>query len=422
EGALRKWFLTGLSTPLLVIRDPIALWLIFTAYRRDVVSFPPMAIAVVLIGFFGIITALAFGHGNLFVALYGARILIVHFPLVFVIGEVFNRKDIIKLGKVMVWLALPMTVLITLQFYSPQSAWVNHAVGGGDGEGFRGALDFFRPPATFSFTNGTTLFYSFLAPFILYFWLDGNKINRLLLIAATGCLLASIPLSISRGLFFSVAVSLVFMLVAIFRKPQYAGKMFLAIIGAAIVFAVLSQTPFFQTATRAFTLRFTSANQTEGGVQGVFLDRFLGGMISALGNSSNVPLLGLGIGMGTNVGSMLLAGKEVFLISEGEWGRIIGELGPIFGLLIIAIRIYMAVTIAAKTYRKLVVGDLLSWMLLSFGFLVIAQGGWAQPTSLGFFVMAAGLLLASLKTSQKKSAKPVLISHEGFVYGRKIAG
>jgi hypothetical protein len=44
------------------------------------------------------ITALTVGHGNIAVTLYGARIFLMHFPLIFIIGSVFNREDVIKMG------------------------------------------------------------------------------------------------------------------------------------------------------------------------------------------------------------------------------------------------------------------------------------------------------------------------------------
>ena len=35
EGALRKWFLPSLATPLLVIRDPIVIWLVIEGWHRN---------------------------------------------------------------------------------------------------------------------------------------------------------------------------------------------------------------------------------------------------------------------------------------------------------------------------------------------------------------------------------------------------
>ena len=402
EGALRKWVLPGLATPVLVIRDPIAIWLIIKAMKKGLLPSNIFISLMVVVSVTSIFTALFLGHKSLIVAAFGARILLIHFPLIFVIGRVLTPQDVVRIGKLSLWISIPMTVIIALQFYSPQSAWINRGIGGEtSGGGFDGAMGYFRPPATFSFTNGTTLFYSFCAPFIFYFWLHKKDVNILMLIAATVGLLAAIPLSISRSLFFSVGVSAIFTLMAIFKKPKYLGSIFLIVLALLVSLTFLSHSGFFQTATQAFTSRFETANKIEGGVKGVLGDRYFGGMIGALTASSHLPFFGYGLGMGTNVGGMLLTGKTTFLISEGEWGRLIGEMGTLFGLIVIFLRLALCAKISVLCYKKLTVGDLLPWMLLSFALLQIPQGQWAQPTSLGFSTMIGGLIIASCKFSRR---------------------
>lgn len=403
EGALRKWFLPGLATPLLVIRDPIAIWLVLKCWQRGLLPSSIYLNGMVIVGIISIFTAIFWGHGNLVVALFGARILIFHFPLIFVIGKVFTRDDVIKIGKATLWITIPMTILIGLQFYSPQSAWVNRGVGGDmAGAGYSGAMGFFRPPATFSFTTGTSSYYGFAACFIFYFWFDLKRINKLILAAATLGMLAAIPLSISRTVLFQIGLTGIFTVLAVSRKPKYIGKLLIAVIGGVIILAALSQTSTFNTATEAFTSRFTSASGIEGGLQGTLGDRFLGGLVSAISESSNQPYFGYGIGMGTNVGSQLMTGGRTFLISEGEWGRILGEMGPLFGLFVIFIRIGLTAKITLASYHKLAVDDFLPWLLLSYGMITLSQGSWAQPTFLGFSVMIGGLMLASLNSNNIK--------------------
>ena len=406
EGALRKWFLPGLATPLLIIRDPIALWVVLSARSRKLIVANIYLTGMVIIGVTGIFTAVLFGHGNLMVALYGSRIFLVHFPMIFVIGKVFNRDDVIKVAKVTLWISIMMAVLIALQFYSPQSAWVNRGIGGDtDGGGFNGgAMGFFRPPGTFSFTNGNVLFFSYAAPFIFYFWLSGKKINKLLLIAASVGLLAAIPLSISRSLFFQVGISLIFLALGISRKPEYLGKMIIAVAVVFVAFTILSNTPFFQTSTEAFSSRFVNANESEGGIKGVLGDRFLGGMFEGFTTSSSLPFFGKGLGMGTSVGAMLLSGQAGLTISEDEWTRTIVELGLILGMAAVFIRVGLFLKIAVACYKKLVLGDMLPWMLMSFGCLNLPTGQWAQPTALGFGIIIGGLLLASLRTPAAEEA------------------
>ncbi len=403
EGALRKWFLPGLATPLLVIRDPVAIWLVLKCWQRGLFPASIYLNGVVIIGIISFFTAIFFGHGNLYVALYGARILLFHYPLIFVMGKVFNKDDVIKIGIATLWITIPMTVLIALQFYSPQSAWVNRGVGGDmAGAGYSGSGEFFRPPATFSFTTGTTSYFSYAACLIFYFWLDTKKVNKLILIAATLGLFAAIPLSISRSLFFQAGITLIFTMLAVLRKPQYIGKMLVAVSAGVIALAIMSQISLFNTATEAFTNRFTSAGVSEGGLKGTLGTRAVGGTVASITESVNQPILGYGIGMGTNVGSMLLSGTKTFLISEGEWGRETGELGPILGLLIIFFRVGLTIKIALASYKSLATNNFLPWILLSFGISALSQGNWAQPTYLGFSILLGGLMLASLNVQNPK--------------------
>jgi hypothetical protein len=405
EGALRKWFLPFLSAPLLIVRDPIALWLIYTSWKNNLFPSNIMVIGMSLIGVLGIITALVFGHGSIPVAIFGARILLIHFPVMFVIGAIFNRDDVLRAGKMLLYISIPMVILIALQFYSPQSAWVNRGIGGDiEGAGFSGAMGYFRPPGTFSFTNGNTMFFSFIACFVFYFWASQEKINKALLIGVTVALFASIPLSISRSLFFSIGLTVIFTLIAVSRKKQYFSKLLGSIIVFAVLLIVLAQIPFFQTATEAFTSRFESASKVEGGVSTSLIDRFFGGMVTAVSDSDeSSSFFGYGIGMGTNVGGVLLTGKQTFLIAEEEWPRLVGELGFFLGILVILIRLGFCFSIALRSYAKLKHGDLLPWILLSFALVIISQGQWAQPTTLGFSTVIGGLIWACVSNNNLDS-------------------
>jgi hypothetical protein len=398
EGALRKWFLPALSTPLLIIRDPLAVYLLFTAFRFNL--FPKHKLIPVMfwIGIISIFTAVFFGHGNLYVALFGARILLIQFPMLFLIGRIFDRDDVIQMGKVVLWISIPMGILMTMQFYSPQSAWVNRGVGGDlGGAGFSGADGYFRPPGTFSFTNGLVAFFGLAASFVFYFWLQPKYINKILLIASTIALLIAIPTSISRTLFFEVVLSLLFFLFVKTSSPGFLKNMMQVVFGFFLLIIVAVNTNSFNTQIETFSSRFTSANENEGGLEGVFIDRFLGGMVGAfIDIDDSHAILGQGIGMGTNVGAQLLSGNTTFLIAEVEWARIIGESGILLGLFIILIRISMTAAISLQCFKFLKKGDALPWMLLSFGFINLLQAQWAQPTSLGFYVLIGGLIYASL--------------------------
>lgn len=399
EGALRKWFLPALAAPLLVVRDPLAIWLLYLTWKRGLLPTNRYMALIIIFTAISFFASILVGHGNLVVALFGARILVIHFPLMFVIGGVFSRQDVQKIGVVLLWITIPMVVLVALQFYSPQSAWVNRGVGGDvEGAGFNGgALGYLRPPGTFSFTSGLTAFYSLVAPFIFYFWLYPKGVPRLVLIAATASLLAVLPMSISRGLLFQVGISVLFVLIATLRQPKYIGHLILSIVGISIVGIVLNKTEFFQTAIEVFSLRFENASSIEGGLQGTLVDRYLGELIKPFQQATRQPFFGYGLGMGTNVGSMLLTGDRSFLIAESEWGRLIGELGIFLGSAIIIIRLSFCIKLARACYKRLLQNDLLPWMLLSFALFIIPQGQWAQPTTLGFSTLIGGLIIATFR-------------------------
>jgi hypothetical protein len=402
EGALRKWFLPALATPLLIVRDPLVLWIFYQCWKKSVLPSSIYVNSMLIIGSVGILTAIFFGHGSLTVAIYGARPLFIHFPLIFIIGKIMDTEDVMKIGKVLLLISIPMAVLIAMQFYSPQSAWVNRGVGGDtEGAGFSGAMGFFRPSGTFSFTLGLSTFFGLVGCMVLYFWMNTKQINIWILIGATIGLLLAIPMSISRGLSFQLILSTLFLIMAVIRKPQYTGKIIIGIFLIGFGVLVLTKLPFFNTATEAFSNRITAADGAEGGLKGTLVDRFIGLEILAFKNSMDIPYFGYGIGMGTNAGAKLLTGKQEFLISETEWGRVLGEMGLLMGLLIILIRISLAAKMAISSIRKLQKGNLLPWMLLSFGLLLMINGNWNQPTSLGFYTLIGGLLLASQKDSIK---------------------
>lgn len=397
EGALRKWVLPSLSDALLVVRDPLAILLLFFAWKANILKINTYIKAMSVISLLAVITTFFTGHQNIFVTIYGARILLIQFPFIFVIGSVFNREDVLLLGKHMLYIAIPMTILIALQFYSPQSAWVNRGIGGNmEGAGFPGAMGYFRPPGTFSFTSGNTLFYQLLTCFTLIYWLSSKYINKIVLVAATLCLVIAIPLSISRALFFSIFIFLLFYFTALYFKPNFLKKLTVFLIFIVLVGFIAFNLEFVGTATEAFSSRFESASETEGGLEGTLVNRYLGGFIKAITNTADTPFFGHGLGMGTNVGSQLLTGGLSFLIAEEEWARTIGEMGIVLGLGVILIRVVLSIRLSLSSFKALRHQNNIPWMLLGFVLLNVPQGQWQFPTNLGFAIFSTGILVASL--------------------------
>lgn len=396
EGALRKWFLPSLSTPLLVVRDPIAIWLIYKGISSGLWKPKGYVTITWLLTVIAIVLTILVGHGNFVVAMYGARITLIHFPLIFIIKDIFSYEDVVKIGRHMLYFTIGMTLLVAIQYFSPQNAWINRSVAGDEGSGFAGAMGFYRVPGTFSFTSGLANFYGLAVPFILFFLISRIKVSKITLISCVIAVIAAIPLTISRAVFFQTMLSIVFLILASSRNKKILLKLIGGGILVFILLIALQNFEFFQTSTAAFTQRFDSANKVEGGVEGVLIDRFLGGMLTAI-TSSDLSLFGKGLGLGTNAGAQIIAGSATFLISEGEWGRLIGETGLLFGLIFIFIRLKLVLDMALNSWKKVRFENILPWLLCSSGVLLVLQGQWGQPTTLGFAIVTGGFILASLK-------------------------
>lgn len=409
EGALRKWFLPSLATPLLLVRDPIAIYLMFEGFRHRWLTSGYVKVMMTVASVSALATLLL-GHHNLFVSLYGWRIYFFHFPVIFVMGKVLARDDLLKMGRFFLYLSIPMTLLVVAQFYSPQTAWVNVGVGGEGGAGFGGALGYMRPPGTFSFTSGYVSFQAVVGCFLLYFLVSNElldeerRLPKWVLAVAVVCYLVSIPTSISRTHFFQTLVFLAFLGMAAFRKNRLKVYFLQAVVLTLLAVFILSAWGVADTMMEAFNARFTGANEVEGGVRGVLGERYVGGLLGAFLNT-DIPICGYGMGLGTNAGASLMGGNmySFGFNAEVEWERVLGECGLLMGTVILGVRLLFSLDICYKAYRCLIARtDMLPWMLSAGMMLTVPQGQWGIPTNLGFCILFGGLALAAVKTSEEE--------------------
>lgn len=407
EGALRKWFLPSLATPLLLVRDPIAIWLTIVGLHNGWIK-SGYAKAMMVVSSISFIMTLAGGHHNLFVALFGWRIYFFHFPMIFVMGKVLTRTDLLKIGQFILWVSIPMTILIFMQFHSPQTAWVNMGVGGEGTAGFTGAMGYMRPPGTFSFTSGYVMYQAIVGCYLFYYLLMNTTLpkeyqfSKIVLIILAGCYLLSIPTSISRTHFFQTGVFLIFLFIAAIRKNKLKSKFLKFAIIALVAVVILYLSGIGGTSVEAFTARFEGANEAEGGMDGVIGDRYVGGLLGSLINFQ-IPVFGYGLGLGTNVGARIMGGNmySFGFNAENEWSRIIGECGMLLGLIIIGIRLFFSLGIWKRAYNLLAKKyDLLPWMLCAGMMLTVPQGQWSIPTNLGFCILFGGLTLAAINSNK----------------------
>src|SRR6185503_4306126 len=163
EGALRKWVFPSLSDPLLLIRDPVAIVICVLGYRSNnlVLDKYMRSLFLLLAGFvaIGALQLINGIGGSPLVIGYGLRTYLLHLPVAFVMARVLNPIDIRRILLSFLWVALPMALLMAMQFESSPAAWVNRSVSGHRGQMFA-APGHIRPPGTFSFVNGPIGFFS----------------------------------------------------------------------------------------------------------------------------------------------------------------------------------------------------------------------------------------------------------------------
>jgi hypothetical protein len=159
-----------------------------------------------------------------------------------------------------------------------------------------------------------------------------------------------------------------------------------------------------QEAQEAFEVRWHEANEIESQGEGALealRQRTQSGTLDEIKRAFDQPVLGHGIGLGTNVGAMRVSGFQDFLVSEGAWGNLIGELGPLLGGAALFVRLALAWLMLNLALRELRRDNPLPMLLSGLAVVGMVIGTTSQPTSLGFIVICSGVMLAACNPSRE---------------------
>lgn len=414
EGALRKWIFPGLSDPLLIIRDPVVLLIYWQAYRSGKFPNNPWMIALAGLSIGCALASVFAEYFNPAVMIFGLRANFLHLPLIFVIGEVLSANDVKRVGTALLLLALPMSLLMVLQFRAGPTDWLNTGAGGG-GQ-ISSALGKIRPAGTFSFISGPTLFFAAVTAFVLHAQTARLSLFPLLLsIMGAGSIIMASAVSGSRSLLSSVAIVGGAWIAGLVLYPRLATRaVWVTLLGAAL-FLVVSGTEVFLEGHKVTAARIEIASMGEGGLRG-FVMRFVNEFTEPLQTLFNVPLMGHGLGLGTNGGAALSGARDAgFLLAEREWGRVLMEVGPLLGLAFLGLRSLLTLQIAVLAVYSARRGRLLPLLLYGAGAVPLINGQWGQPTTQGFASLLGGLCLAAMKPDAKTALNSV-----GIKAGREI--
>jgi hypothetical protein len=391
EGALRKWFFPSLSTPLLVVRDPVVLLIYAIALAKGIFPFNRFILAMAALGIVSFGASLIV-FDRLGIIAYGLRTNFLHLPLIFVLPNVMRQKDVLRMGRWLLLLSLPMTVLVIYQFISPPGAWINAAAGGELGGQMLAVGSRVRPPGIFSFVTGMVSFLGVVAAVLLSGFLDQKQLPRWLCVAGIPALLLSLTLSGSRSAIASVTVIVIAALLICARQFERFSRVLMPALLAYITFVGFCYLPLFREGLEVHEERLRAG----GGVNRGIIARYFGDFGESIEIAGQTPLLGRGLGIGTNAGATLLTGSRSFLLGESEWSRVVGESGPILGYGYLMLRVAICLFIVRRCWADVARGQALPFLMIASNGLDLVSGQFGQPTTLGFAVLFSGLALAAI--------------------------
>jgi hypothetical protein len=408
EGALRKWIIPSLSGPLLIIRDPVAVMIYFQAYKcgrftlKTMWPFAFMTLAILPLT----VAQVIMGVNTPAIALYGLRSYLLHLPLTVVMAETLNGEDIRRIGRWILMLSVPMTALLVAQFYAPSVSWLNAGAGEGSGQ-IGSALGHVRPAGTFSYGIGAQAYVGLVIVFVLYASTRRGMYPKWLTWISAFASIAVIPALGSRSFLFTTVIVAGFCLIAGTSSTDRLFG-FVKVFVLFVLFAALaSQLSFFEEASVVMSTRWQQASRTEGDIENILSTRVFNNFRDAFESAGAAPLLGNGVGMGSNFAAVIKTGSKSFLMAEGEWERVVLEFGPLFGLAFMILRVGIAYYIFLQATRALKRKDMLAWLLLPTVLPAIIVNAMEQPTYLGFMVFGAGLCLAAVQVSKTSRAHAV---------------
>jgi hypothetical protein len=393
EGAFRKWFLPSLSQGLLIVRDPIAIWIYYLAYAQGIFPLENKYLQRLFQWtMVSIVLSFVVNQAHPLTIAYGARTNLLHIPLIFIMGRILKWKDVINFGKAFLWLALPMTWVVAEQFQADRTDILNVAAGG-TGHQLMTSGDKVRASGTFTFVSGIVFYYCFTVAFIIYGFLQKNTFPKWLLYLGTGVTFLAMVTAGSRAVIAeSLQVIACFGFLAYFRPHEF-GKIAATVFGLSTIALLLySQLDLFKEGMDFLSLRFEEAANIEGTPTEAYFKRYWDIISAPYYYNMWTATFGNGLGTATRAGAML-SGK--FGFAEISWSRPVIENGFLVGILFVLWRIWITKDLLKICINCIKKDSYLPIFLFGAAGPVILFSPLGQPTNLGFAAFGSGLCLAA---------------------------
>jgi hypothetical protein len=417
EGAVRKYALPQFGQVIFFVRDPFVAWAYLVATRAGLWprggAMWNATLWAALLGLVLLLMQIAFGPASdlrLLLGAYGWRAYFFYTPLAFLIGTTFEREDLRRLARLTLLLAVPISVLVAVQFFSPPGAAVNVGTAEDKLLQFRDlAIDttHLRPAGPFSSNAGLQQFVITAFAFALALVITPaarRRIGLLTLLAGGAAVLSCVGLSGSRGTVLQTGLTLLFALPVALLSRAGGVRSRAAMIPIGLGIAAVTLYPIvFPEAFASFMTRWTTVAHEESAGGGVF-GRGLAGFTDFLRLTDVVPPLGIGLGFGGNAATLLGAtvdGVQPGVYAETDYSRQMVDLGVVCGVAYILFRIAFVAWLfmrAADATRR--ASDPLPMLLFAYAGYVVLLGQITGNGSINVYAwMFTGLCLAACRVA-----------------------
>lgn len=405
EGALRKWVMPYMSAPLLVVRDPLGIWIIWESIRTHTWPSKCSVIVGCLVIVFSVLCVVQIVWNNNYwmAGIYGLRSYLLPFPVAFAIGENLDRKNIEKIARFIVVMLFPMCILYGFQYKSSStSIWNAGAYDGASQIAY--AENHVRASGTFSYNVGATYFSLLGISLLMYIVIQDKQLSKIVVAISALSAVLSVSLIGSRTLVYMLALHVLSLCAASLSYSPYMIRIIKYVIPALLVVFLASQSSIYADSAGTMHKRFMMASGSEGNTANVLYMRAFSPFELAYNNMSDGnSAIGEGMGRGAAAISTLMNGRAEFAAGETEIDRNLRELGLYVGSGFLLFRLLLAGYFVLKSIDAAKAGSSLAIMLAPPTFVLIVWCILEMPTMQGFMIVFIALTYGAIKTSYVSS-------------------
>lgn len=422
EGALRKWAFPEFGHWIYFAKD----FLLLGAYagffgprivqRRAVLVSHPANILVATLGLLAALQLTNPSLPNLAVGLFGAKAYLMYVPLMYLAPAVF--RDAQALRRCWTWyliLALAPLLLGVIQFSFPADSVLNRYAAEDErapGVAVFGSMAKPRITGTFSYITGystyLTLIFLMAVSWVIF---QGRQGVPRWLYGVLALAVANLLMTGSRGPFLILGASTAVLFALAWRAGGRPVRRVVSTACVALPLIGLLVTGLFPEARTAFVERVA---ETED-----LTDRLAGMGSRPLWATSEAGVIGYGVGSTHQARALLMSGEISDMLpppAEGEWERIILEIGPFGFALVLLTRILVAGQLW-KTFSAFRGTELEPYLASALVFSLLSIPGnlvFNHTASIVYWFLAGfGLMAAGRSTRRVRLVAQVSAGHRG---------